>query len=121
MWFFGRFPDGIRFKDDLIGKIDLEESTWELEKNKKGGKELLITLVKAGAGKNWKCVGKKEADIIAVKMKKLVESGGNSGEKGGKMSLLTASLNELNPDDNLELAEKNERDEKSEKRFARRY
>eukprot|EP00392_Amoebophrya_sp_AT5.2_P004527 g4535.t1 len=96
-----------KFDDELIGKVDVDESCWQVERDKKdpdNSKLLQVTLVKQSVGKSWKCVGKKEADELRTTAASSLGSGASD--------LRLMSVNALNPDDDEENALKNENDEK---------
>ncbi|CAD7941670.1 unnamed protein product [Amoebophrya sp. A120] len=111
------------FEDELIGKIDVDESAWQLEKLKKvDKKQLSVTLVKTTAGKKWKCVGKREAAALRSSLQQELSSaphgveassGGppSTGKNAGTFQLKSVISGEFNPDDDAENAAKNENDE----------
>lgn len=83
------------FNDALIGKIDPEESAWLIEE-KDGARVFALMLAKQKGGKKWRCLGKIEAGKIEESMK-------------GEVRLM--SVNDLDPDDDTELVDKNLNDE----------
>lgn len=84
------------FNDDLLGKIDAEESCWTIEE-KDGHRVFAVMLAKEKQGKKWRCLGKEEASRIQETVQRDVQ---------------LMSVNDLDPDDDQELADKNIHDEK---------
>ena len=90
-----------KFDDELLGRIDPEDSYWSLGDKKDDERTLTVSLVKCATKKPWRCVGKKQAEELQKKTQ----------EEGGMQPQLMC-FNDLNPDDDNEIADKNEHDEK---------
>lgn len=88
------------FNDELLGKVDVDESNWQLDRDRDTKTNLTVTLAKLVAARKWRCAGKHEAEQLEKSMK----------EQSGSLTL--KCVNDLNPDDTTEDAEKNEHDER---------